>query len=385
MSTFGGFELLRYPETNDQNLQAWDAADRYILAHLSEKILVPFTGQTVICNDEFGALVTALHEQAPVAWNDSALAHEAIRRNFERNNLTQNWSPMPSTETPEVADAPVSAVILKIPKSLTFLEDQLARLAPVISSDTVVIGAAKAKHIHTSTLKLFEKYIGPTTTSLAKQKARLIFSTPEQTTSPKNPWPQSFDYAGRRVLGHAGVFAHRKLDQGTRFLLDQMDTTSWAQDASTVVDLGCGNGVLGLKSIRQNGDVVCTFVDRSYMAIASAQTNVQRWFPGANQHRFVLADALTSIADPSQLAVPEASVDLVLCNPPFHDNYVMGEQTATKMFTQAASVLTPNGRLVVVANRHLRYLPILKRLFRTAKVAASNRKFVVLVAQGVNA
>ncbi len=380
-SPFGDYQLARYPRTSDPNLQAWEAADRYALTYLSDEPTTLFDGEVVLCNDEFGALATALHRYSPLVWNDSALAHAAIVRNFEANQLTQSWTPVKSSDELPNTGKPISLVVMKIPKSLTFLEDQLARLSPRLTAETAVIGATKAKHMHTSTLKLFEKYLGTTSTSLAKQKARLLFCVPDNDTAFPSPWPTSFDYDGHLVLGHAGVFSHRKLDQGTRFLLEQMKSHAWVKDATTIVDVGCGNGLLGLQAIKQNSDATCVFADRSYLAVDSAERNVRRWFPDDEQHRFVISDALASVEDPSQLVIPSASADLVLCNPPFHDNFVMGEETATKMFSQAAQVLSETGRLVVVANRHLRYLPILKRLFVSTGVAASNRKFVVLEAE----
>ncbi len=41
-----------------------------------------------------------------------------------------------------------------------------------VGGATVVVGAGMVKHIHTITLEIFEKVIGPTVTSLAKKKAR---------------------------------------------------------------------------------------------------------------------------------------------------------------------------------------------------------------------
>ncbi len=341
-------------------------------------------GATVICNDEFGALTTALHLQEPWVWNDSALAHQAIANNYERNSLTSSWSALPSIDDMP-SGTPIGLVLIKIPKNLSLLEDQLARLAKVVSGSTIVIGAAKAKHIHTSTLTFFERYLGETTTSLAKQKARLIFCTPTKKiglSSVESPWPKTFAYDGRPVSNHANVFSHRKLDQGTRFLLEQMQRNNWASEAATAIDLGCGNALLGLQAISQNSALACTFVDRSYMALDSARRNVVQWFGRQEPHQFLLGDALRSV-DGKQRLVQDGSVDLVLCNPPFHDNHVMGEESARKMFTQAAGALAPGGRLVVVANRHLHYHSVLKKLFTSYELAASNKKFVVHSCQKV--
>ena len=58
---------------------------------------------------------------------------------------------------------------------------------------TVVVGTGMVKEIHTSTLNLFERILGPTKTSLAEKKARLIFTTPDPALArPKNPWPLTY-------------------------------------------------------------------------------------------------------------------------------------------------------------------------------------------------
>lgn len=57
-----------------------------------------------------------------------------------------------------------------MPKSLALLEDQLHRLAPHLHADTVVVGTGMVKDIHTSTLRLFERIIGPTRTSSRRRR-----------------------------------------------------------------------------------------------------------------------------------------------------------------------------------------------------------------------
>ncbi len=83
------------------------------------------------------------------------------------------------------------------------------------------------KEIHTSTLRLFERIVGPTRTSLAEKKARLIFATPDPSLKrPANTWPLTYrlpddvePLSGRPVVNHAGVFCADRLDIGTRFFL----------------------------------------------------------------------------------------------------------------------------------------------------------------------
>ena len=70
--------------------------------------------------------------------------------------------------------------------------------------------------------------------------------------------------------------------------------------------------------------------------------------------------------------------DLVLNNPPFHENHAISDATAWQMFVESRDALQPGGELWVVGNRHLGYHAKLKRLFGNCDIVASNAKFVVL-------
>ena len=108
------------------------------------------------------------------------------------------------------------------------------------------------------------------------------------------------------------------------------------------------------------------------MSVASATINANHNGVGA-QCEFRANDCLTEIAS--------ASADLILCNPPFHQERVMGDQIAMRMFAQSAQVLTKGGELWVVGNRHLGYHAKLKRWFRQVEQVGTHPKFVVLKAQ----
>ena len=74
-------------------------------------------------------------------------------------------------------DDSVDLLLFKVPKSLALLEDELYRLRPLLHAQTHIVGAGMVRDVHTSTLDLCKRLIGPTHTSLAQKKARLIFST----------------------------------------------------------------------------------------------------------------------------------------------------------------------------------------------------------------
>ena len=75
-----------------------------------------------------------------------------------------------------------------------------------------------------------------------------------------------------------------------------------------------------------------------------------------------------------------SEIDIVLCNPPVHQQNAITDHIAWQMFKDAKSVLQNGGQLFVVGNRHLDYPNKLKRLFGNATTVATNQKFSILSA-----
>ncbi|MEV6738835.1 methyltransferase [Streptomyces sp. NPDC051104] len=369
---WGECALARFPEDPRDRLRAWDASDAYLLRHLAASG-TPLDGAVVVVGDRWGALTTALAAHRPTQITDSFLVQEATRANLARNGVDPGAVRLLSTRD----DPPsrVDVLLIRVPKSLALLEDQLHRLAPGVHEGTVVIGTGMVKEIHTSTLQLIERVFGPTRTSLAEQKARLIFCTPAPDLERgSNPWPYRYrlpdgigPLSGRTVTNHAGVFCADRLDIGTRFFLQHLPR---GRGAERIVDLGCGNGIVGLAAALADPEAEVLFTDESYQAVASAEATYRDNVRGRAEFR--VGDGLSG--------VPAASVDLVLNNPPFHSHQATTDATAWRMFTGARRALRPGGELWVIGNRHLGYHVKLRRLFGNSELVASDPKFVVLKA-----
>jgi 16S rRNA (guanine1207-N2)-methyltransferase len=390
----GQFELARFPVRKNDLLRAWDAADEFLLTHLDEAQVPAAVAEgresepsLLILNGGPGALATALAPLHPQVASDSFLDHVATAENLRRNGIATDevrlLSTLDLTET-DPASARLDLVLIKIPKSSALLEDELCRIAPRLHERTVVIAAGMAKHIHTSTLQLFERIIGPTTTSRAVRKARLVFCTPDRSLpAAVSPWPASIDLGGgATAVNHANVFSRDRLDIGTRFFIEQLPRYGGTPDGEThvgepvsVVDLGCGNGAVGLAMATKNPMAHVTFVDESFMAVASAEATFRANLGTDRDARFVVGDTLFHLAsgDP----IERGGVDLVLNNPPFHDDHALSDAVAWQMFTESHAALRSGGELWVVGNRHLAYHAKLKRIFGNCDVVAANSKFVV--------
>jgi len=379
-SPYGDLSLQRIP-SGDKSLQAWDAADEFLLAHLEEEAKLDNKQGIAIVNDAFGAISCALFKYQRDNIGDSFLSHLAAKKNLSRNNVesdVENYREIRSTDTLENN---YDVLLIKVPKSLALLEDQLIQLRAVLSTSSHIIAAGMTKNIHKSTLDLFSRIIGPTRTSLAKKKARLIYSQYSPSCFSE---AERFDYfSGKRLLSYRlegcqfkllnypAVFSRSKLDIGTRFFLPHI--ANLVENQRQIIDLGCGNGALGFMAAISNPDANVTFIDESYQAIESVRKGIDTLPEQYRDNHVAKVNNILSDVAPKEY-------DLVLCNPPFHQENSMGKQTAYEMFIQAKKVLKEGGSLNIVANRHLQYHHKLKRLYGNCCVIDSNKKFVILQA-----
>lgn len=367
----GQFQLQRLPYRKHELLRAWDAADEYLLNHFAQYCKPAAKAKIVIVNDSFGALAVALADYQPIAISDSYLSQQATQLNLHANQrAVETVQLLDSLSLPEVD---IDYLLIKAPKTLALLEYQLHRLRPLLKPDCTVIIAGMVKNLPPTLWKIVEKLIGPTKPSLAVKKARMIFAEFDpQLSIPPNPYPSHYLLEGTELVisNHANVFSRDSLDIGTRFLLQHLPTNSSYQD---FIDLGCGNGLVGLTIARQMPAANLWFVDESFMALASAKQNFVAALPANRVVQFVAADCLNGFA--------ANSADCVVCNPPFHQQHTVGDHIAWQMFQQAHKVLRSGGELRVIGNRHLNYHLSLKKLFGNCRQVAANAKFVIFSSQ----
>lgn len=323
----------------------------------------------LILNDTFGALSCALAEHSPYSIGDSYLSELGTRENLRHNGIAES-SVTFLDSTADYPQAP-GVVLIKVPKTLALLEQQLRALRKVVTAQTRIIAGAKARDIHTSTLELFEKVLGPTTTTLAWKKARLInctFSNPQLADAPQTlSW--KLEDTGWTIHNHANVFSRTGLDIGARFFMQHLPENLDGE----IVDLGCGNGVIGLSLLAKNPQANVVFVDESPMAVDSSRLNVETNLPEAFERcEFMINNALSGV-EPFRF-------NAVFCNPPFHQKHALTDNIAWEMFHHARRCLKINGELYIVANRHLDYFHKLKKIFGNCATIATNNKFVILKA-----
>jgi len=362
-------------------VRAWDAADELVLGHVADHDLITSAGadgrRIAVVNDAYGALGTALAASAPFVVGDVVTSQNALFANLARNGLASDAVTFVPTGG-DLGAVELGLVIVKVPKTTALLEAQLRALTPHLDTSSVVVGAAMARHLHRSALDVFERVLGTTTTSLATRKARLVHPVLDAgiigAASATTP-DRSFEHDGLTIVERPGVFSAGRVDGGTELLLDAVQGSlqvSGAFDgAETIIDLACGNGIIGTAIGRLVPDAQMVTADVSWSAVTSAQAT---WAANLGDRALtaVVADCL-----PASVAA-DGSADVIVTNPPFHADHAIGDATAWRMFNDMHRALKPGGWCLVVGNQHLAYHAKLNRIFGNSTVIASNPKFVVL-------
>ncbi len=348
--------LRRFPLNLHEPLLAWDAADELALQHLEK---LDLTGKRIlIVNDQFGALACGLESFRPIVYTDSYTSMKAIELNSQGR--------IHSLHLLNEITGEFDVVVLRIPKTMSFFEDILCHLSHHLKAGALLICASMIKYLAKTSFELLDRLIGSTTTSLARKKARLVFAQFERTPTPSRyPLKVSVEMFGIPFVNHSNLFSHDKLDIGTRFFLEHIPRGSF----KNILDLGCGNGIIGIAAGIAHPSAKLYYSDESAMAIESTKVN----------HRTFLPDRMAEFHwNYCYESRKHASVDLVLCNPPFHQGGPQNESIAKQMFRNAHHALVPGGTLRVIGNTFLGYPLILKQIFGNSHKVSSNSKFTIV-------
>jgi 16S rRNA G1207 methylase RsmC len=162
-----------------------------------------------------------------------------------------------------------------------------------------------------------------------------------------------------------GVFSRGELDAGTRALVETMVIRL----GDTVLDLGCGCGVVGAVAARTARRVV--LVDHSAAALGACRATLE--LNGVTNAEILASDCAGAVRD--------RRFDVVATNPPFHQGLGVEFDVAQQFVRDAARVLVKEGgRLFLVANRFIRYERVMGALFSQVKTAYEDKRFRVLEA-----
>ncbi|UOY00455.1 class I SAM-dependent methyltransferase [Blastococcus sp. PRF04-17] len=361
--------LRRAPDVEAAELVAVDATDRLLLDTAAELLATCGPGQVAVVDDNYGALTlgaVALHGARDVRVSQDLLVGErALARNAERTGLSGSYRSFPLREVARGA----RVVLVQAPKSLEALREIAEDVAAVAAPDVSLFVGGRVKHMTRAMNDVLGASFAGVSATLARQKSRVLVARGPQPTASSFPRRQEHPDLGLTVCAHGAAFAGPRIDIGTRALLDCLDRMPTAEAA---LDLGCGTGVLAAALALSRPQLEVAAADQSAAAVASARATM-----AANG----LADRVRVVRDDAGDSLPDGSVDLVVCNPPFHVGAAVVTTVADRLFAAAGRVLRAGGEFWTVYNSALRYKPALSRLVGPTHVVGRTPKFTVTVSR----
>jgi len=144
------------------------------------------------------------------------------------------------------------------------------------------------------------------------------------------------------LVTDTGVFSGDRVDPGTRLLLQEAPPPP--PGAVDLLDLGCGYGPLAVVMARRAPDARVWAVDVNERAVALCAENAAA-HDAVGVHAVVVDDSGTPVDSGTTLP----RFDLVWSNPPIR----IGKPALHALLTTWLDRLTPEGRAVLVVQRHL--------------------------------
>ena len=308
----------------------------------------------------------------------------AVKKHFVSNNLlheermlaasVRNEMPPPAAIGDLLGEDTkgTAANLLIVPKANDLFELYLRHVAACATPATKLACAFMTRNFSPKMLTIAAKYARTVSQSRAHKKARLLILEDFFCLTPPEISLNEVEFGGAVYQQYPGVFSAGHVDLATRFLLEEWgrnDALYFADAPRRILDVGCGNGIIGDRLLRRYPKAELTAYDVSRAAVASARLNFGR-------HGFADRATVLRASHMKQVPAPER-FDLIVTNPPFHDGHKTDISVSIDLFHAASDRLAPGGHLVLVANRHLNYATHLRRYFDEVLTVTENERFVI--------
>ncbi len=142
------------------------------------------------------------------------------------------------------------------------------------------------------------------------------------------------------LMTKPGVFGWQKVDAGSALLLDALgQARADTPNGLRWLDLGCGYGYLSAGIWRRFAPAWVSATDNNAAALKACAATFE-----------ALAIAGEVIGGDAADSVPAASVDRVICNPPFHRGFEVSSPITEHFLAAASRCLKPGGEAYFVVN-----------------------------------
>lgn len=175
-------------------------------------------------------------------------------------------------------------------------------------------------------------------------------------------------------ISRPGLFAWDRIDAASALLAEHLP----ADLHGRVADLGAGYGYLACQVVARCPRVhTIDLYEAEARALEPARSNVAR------AQRESGREVAMTVHWHDVTRGLDQRYDAIVSNPPFHQGRADLPALGRAFITSAAEALLPDGRLLLVANRHLPYEAVLAKHFREVHTMVTQDGFKVIKATGV--
>ena len=259
------------------------------------------------------------------------------------------------------AEPPYAAAVVFLPRAKALARGLVAQ-ALAETDGPVVVDGQKTDGIDSLLKELRGKAEVGQVISKAHGKLFVVSAAPDALAAWRLP-AAPLQVAGGFVT-MPGVFSADGIDPASQLLAQALPADLGRQ----VADLGAGWGYLSAQLLARDKIETLHLVEVDHSALDCARQNVPD--PRAQFH---WADAT--------LWRPKKALDCVVMNPPFHTTRSADPDLGRAFIAAAAAILAPQGRLFMVANRHLPYEPALAQHFGQVTEFGGDARFKLLAGE----
>jgi 16S rRNA (guanine1207-N2)-methyltransferase len=164
------------------------------------------------------------------------------------------------------------------------------------------------------------------------------------------------------LVSHTSLFSKKKLDTGTRILLENL----LIPEKGIVVDVGCGYGPIGIYIALKNNNLKIYMLDINPIAVKTAKYNVERY--NLNNVIVMKSDVLENL--------PE-KVNVIFSNPPLSK----GVEFLEKLAKQSNEKLEDGYIQLVVYKGENNVIKIFGKYFSKVQIIKNQKGYSIILIQ----
>ncbi|VFP78206.1 Ribosomal RNA small subunit methyltransferase C [Buchnera aphidicola (Cinara cuneomaculata)] len=211
---------------------------------------------------------------------------------------------------------------------------QIIYLLTCISNNCIIYVIGKKKSGINSINKIFIKYIQFNKIDYARNCCLYhgyILKTPKFILK---KFIKKYIWNNIIIYSLPGIFGYKKIDLGSKLLISTFNKNITGQ----ILDIGSGTGIIGIAIAKKNPLIYLTLIDINNVAIWCSKKNLVK---NNIQGKVLLSNIYSKI---------EKKYNLIVSNPPFHQNLKINLNVITKIIKNAKKYLKKKGELRIVTN-----------------------------------